>query len=236
LTLPPVVVRALQALSQREGVTLFTTLLAAFQALLARYSGQEDIVVGSPVAGRIHKELEGLIGFFVNSLVLRTDLSGDPTFRELLARVRAVWHGAHAHQSLPFEKLVEELRPQRDLSREAMFQVALILQNAPLPEVELSEQLTLSPVEAASGATRYDLEVHVFERAGKLFLTFIYSTDIFEAATIARMARHFEQLLHGLVAHPERPISQALAHSSSARRTWPRASSLASIPRCTAGR
>ncbi len=199
---------SLKGLSRREGVTLFVALLAGFQTLLSRYTGQEDIVVGSPVAGRIHKELEGLIGFFVNSLVLRTDLSGDPTFRELLARVRDVWHGAYAHQGLPFEKLVEELRPQRDLSREAMFQVALILQNAPMPEAKLSEHLTVSPVEAPSGATRYDLEVHAFERAGRLFVTFIYNTDIFEAATIERMAHHFEQLLQGLVAHPERPLSQ----------------------------
>ncbi|MDP1796741.1 MAG: amino acid adenylation domain-containing protein, partial [Planctomycetaceae bacterium] len=155
-----------------------------------------------------HKELEGLIGFFVNSLVMRTDVSGDPTFRELLARVREVCHGAYTHQDLPFEKLVEELQPQRDLSREAMFQVVLILQNAPASHVNLSEQLTLSPVEASSHSSRYDLEVHAQEHGGRLFLTCIYNTAIFERSTITRLARHFERLLEGVVAHPEWRLSQ----------------------------
>ena len=184
------------------------TLLASFQALLARYTGQEDIVVGSPIAGRIHKEVEGLIGFFVNSLVLRTDLGGDPSFRHLLARVRDVCQGAFAHQDLPFEKLVEEIQPQRDLSREAVFQVMFQLQNAPLPEARLSQELTVSPVEAPSGATRFDLEVYIREQSGRLFANLIYSTDIFERSTIERLAQHFELLLAGLVEDPGRPISE----------------------------
>jgi amino acid adenylation domain-containing protein len=199
---------ALKELSRREGVTLFMTLLAGFQALLARYSGQHDIVVGSPVAGRVHKELEGLIGFFVNSLVLRTNVTGDPTFLELLARVREVCQGAFAHQDLPFEKLVEELQPERDLGREAFFQVVLILQNAPVLETQLSDQLAVSIVEAPSGATRYDLEVHAIEQGGRLLLTLIYSSDIFDASTISRLARHFEMLLRESVAAPRRPLSQ----------------------------
>jgi hypothetical protein len=123
LQLPKSLSEALEALSQQEGVTLFMTLLAAFQTLLYRYTQQEDIAVGSPIANRNRSEIEGLIGFFVNSLVLRTNLSGNPTFRELLSRVREVALGAYAHQDLPFEKLVEELHPERNLSQNPLFQV-----------------------------------------------------------------------------------------------------------------
>ncbi len=136
----PQLLPALEQLSRQEGVTLFMTLLAAFQTLLYRYSGQEDIVVGTPIAGRQRLETEELIGLFVNTLVLRTDLSGNPTFRELLGRVREVTLGAYAHQDLPFEKLVEELNPQRNLSYAPLFQVMLVLQNAP--------QIPLSPTGA----------------------------------------------------------------------------------------
>ncbi|MDP1796822.1 MAG: amino acid adenylation domain-containing protein, partial [Planctomycetaceae bacterium] len=153
----------LNELSRREGVTLFMTMLAVFKVLLSRYSGQQDIVVSSPIAGRIHRDLEGLIGFFVNSLILRTDLSGQPTVRELLARMREVCLGAYAHQDLPYEKLVFELQPQRDLSREPLTQVAFVLQNTPKAQVPLTEGLTLSLVEAPSDTTRIDLEVHIWE-------------------------------------------------------------------------
>src|SRR5205823_11641601 len=131
LALPPDLSAALAALSQGEGATLFMTLLAAFQVLLARYSGQDDLVVGTPIAGRTRAETEDLIGCFVNTLALRADLAGNPSFRELLGRVRTVALGAYAHQDLPFEKLVEELQPERDLRHAPLFQVAFVLENAP---------------------------------------------------------------------------------------------------------
>src|SRR6202035_2587507 len=132
-TLPPALRRSLADLGRRHGVSLFMTLLAAFQSLLARYTSAEDVVVGSPIANRNRAETEALIGFFVNTLVLRGDLSGDPTFAELLRRVRETTLDAYAHQDLPFEKLVEELRPERALSHSPLFQAMLTLQNAPLP-------------------------------------------------------------------------------------------------------
>jgi amino acid adenylation domain-containing protein len=206
--LPEDLSASLKDLSRQEGLTLFMTLLAGFQALMARYAGQEDIAIGSPIAGRIHSDLEGLIGFFVNTLVLRTDLSGSPSFRELMHRVRDVCHAALEHQDLPFEKLVEELQPQRDLSREALIQVMFQLQAAPLPDVELSDGLTASLVEAPSEATRFDMEVYLREHSGRLHLWVVYSTEIFERSTIERLARHYKNLLQGLAAEPDRPISR----------------------------
>ena len=132
------------------------TLLSVFQTLLHRYSGQDDVIVGSPIAGRTRVETEGLIGFFVNNLVLRTDLSGNPTFRELLSRVREVTLGAYAHQDLPFEKLVEELQPQRDLSHNPLFQVMFALQNTPRSDMKL-HGLTLSSFQVDNGTSRFDL-------------------------------------------------------------------------------
>ena len=165
-SLPVELSRAIVALSRREGVTLFMTLLAAFQTLLYRYSGQEDIVVGSPIANRDRSEIEGLIGFFVNTLVLRTDLSptaaGPLNFRELLGRVREVCLGAYANQHLPFEKLVEELRPQRDLSRNPLFQVMFAVQNAPRAAMEM-EGLAVTPMALDSGNVRFDLECHLWQ-------------------------------------------------------------------------
>jgi amino acid adenylation domain-containing protein len=198
---------ALQSLSRNEGATLFMTLMAAFQSLLSRYTAQEDIVVGSPIAGRTRTELEGLIGFFVNMLVLRTDLSGDPTFRELLARVRKVALEAFANQDIPFEKLVEELRPQRDPSRNPLFQVAFALQNAPRSDPTLSG-LALSRIDVENPRVRFDLEVHVVESPDGLNGLFIYSTDLFEEATIARMAGHFQTMLEGIAADPNRRLSE----------------------------
>ena len=156
--------QGLQALSRREGVTLFMTLLAAFQTLLCRYSGQEDVAVGSAIANRNRAETEGLIGFFVNMLVLRSDLSGDPTFRALLQRVREVALGAYAHQDLPFEKLVEELQPERDLSRQPLFQVGFVLQNTPLPRLELPG-LRIAPLEIDNGTSKFDLTLMLRESA-----------------------------------------------------------------------
>ncbi|MBD1861335.1 MULTISPECIES: non-ribosomal peptide synthetase [Trichocoleus] len=209
--------QALEELSQQAGTTLFMTLLAAFQALLFRYTGQTNVAVGSPIANRNRSEIEGLIGFFVNSLVLRTDLSGNPTFRELLERSREVALAAYAHQDVPFEKLVEELHPERDLSRNPLFQVAFALQNAPMAPLELPG-LTLSPWKLDVGTARFDLEFHIWEQAEGLsglwdtpregLSGFVaYSTELFELATITRMIGHFQTLLEGIVANPDQRLA-----------------------------
>ena len=154
--LPAPLTQALKELSRREGATLFMTLLAAFQVLLHRYSGQEDIAVGTPIAGRGRTELEGLIGFFVNTLVLRSNLAGNPAFTELLARVRETALGAYTHQDLPFEKLVEELSPSRDISRNPLFQVMFVLQNAPDAELAL-RGVQASRLPLAGHSAKFDL-------------------------------------------------------------------------------
>jgi amino acid adenylation domain-containing protein len=181
------------------------TLLAAFDVLVYRYTGQADVVVGTPVANRNRKELEGLIGFFVNTLVLRTDLSGNPTFRELLERVRQVASGAFVQQDFPFEMLVEELQPRRDLSRNPLFQVMFALQNAPTPSLEMAG-LTLRPLDVDDGMARFDLLVSVWDVEQGLLGSFEYNTDLFEATTITRLAGHFQTLLQGIVAAPAQPI------------------------------
>jgi amino acid adenylation domain-containing protein len=204
-TLPQNLSLALQVLSDQESTTLFMTLLAAFQTLLYRYTGQTDIAVGSPIANRNRSEIEGIIGFFVNSLVLRTDLSGNPTFLELLSRVKKVTLGAYAHQDLPFEKLVEELHPQRDLSRNPLFQVSFALQNTPVAALELPE-LTLSLLEFDSGTAKLDLEFHLWQEGENLKGQVVYSTDLFDDATITRMLGHFQTLLEGIVANPQQRL------------------------------
>ncbi|HWQ34984.1 MAG TPA: condensation domain-containing protein, partial [Blastocatellia bacterium] len=198
---------ALNQLSQQENATLFMTLLAAFYALLHRYTAQEDICIGTPVAGRNRAEIEGLIGFFVNTLVLRTDLSGAPSFRELLRRVRNTTLDAQAHQDLPFEMLVEELQPQRDLSRTPFFQTAFLFQHSPLQALHLPG-LQASAINADPGTAKFDLMLMLEEEQGRLTGDFEYNTDLFDAATIERMAGHFETLLAGIVASPETKISQ----------------------------
>jgi len=195
----------LKELSRSEGATLFMTLLAAWQVLLARYSGQLDIAVGSPVAGRNQRELEQLIGFFVNTLVLRTDLSGEPSFREVLQRVRDVSLNAYMHQQLPFEKLVEALQPERQTNRNPLFQVMFSLQNTPEPELEFAG-LKLRPLEFHSGTAKFDLTMDLAEAPEGLKGWLEYSSDLFEAATIERMATHFQVLLAAIVAHPEESI------------------------------
>jgi amino acid adenylation domain-containing protein len=197
---------ALEILSQQAGVSLFMTLLAAFQTLLYRYTGQTDIVVGSPIANRNRSELEGLIGFFVNSLVLRSDLSGNPTFWELLDQVREVTLGAYAYQDLPFEKLVHDLNQARDLSHHPLFQVAIALQNTPIQALELPG-LSLEQFEFDPGTTRLDLELHFWQGSEGLKGQITYSTDLFEPTTIDRLLTHFQTLLEGIIAHPEQPLS-----------------------------
>lgn len=227
LQISPSLTQALETLSQQSGVSLFMTLLAAFQTLLYRYTGQEDIAIGSPIANRHRSEIEGLIGFFVNSLVLRSDLSGDLTFRKLLKRVRNVALEAYEHQDIPFEKLVEELDPERDLSRNPLFQVAFALQNAPMQPLELPG-LSLEPAPLKSVSTRFDLEVHLWEPTHGLrslwqsqagLSGFIaYSTDLFDHDRIDRLVGHFQTLLEGIVSNPDARLSDLPLLTSSERR------------------
>jgi amino acid adenylation domain-containing protein len=195
----------LETLSQREGVTLFMTLLAGFQCLLALYTGQGDIVVGSPIANRDRGEIESLIGFFANTLVLRTQFDGNPSFRELLKRVKETALGAYTHPDVPFEKLVEELQPARSLSHAPLFQVLFVLQNAPRATVELPG-LQLSAMGGASGTAKFELLLNMTNTADGLMGSLEYNTDLFDAATIKRMRRHFEQLLEAIIAKPTQPL------------------------------
>ena len=197
---------ALKALSRGESATLFMTLLAGFKVLLYRYSGQEDITVGSPIANRNRSEIEGLVGCFINTLVLRTDLSGDPSFRELLARVREAAIGAYAHQDLPFERLVDEIQPGRDLSHTPLFQVMFVLQNTPMPTLGLAD-LAVSSSVVYSDATKYDLSLQMEEFEGRLRGEIEYNSDLYEADTIKRMVGHLETLFSAIVAEPDRHIS-----------------------------
>jgi amino acid adenylation domain-containing protein len=198
--------RDLKSLSRQNDVTLFMTLLAAFQALLYRYTGQEDIVVGSPIANRSRSEIENLIGFFANTLVLRSDLSGDPTFSELLVRVREVALGGYAHQDLPFEKLVEDLNPGRNLSHSPLFQVMFALQNAPATAREFGG-LTFQSFGMGNVTAKFDLTLSMREEANALRGSLEYNTDLFEAATIDRLIGHFQNLLQEIVSNPDRRIS-----------------------------
>ncbi|HEU4833564.1 MAG TPA: amino acid adenylation domain-containing protein [Pyrinomonadaceae bacterium] len=197
----------LRELSRRESVTMFMLLVAAFKLLLMKYSGQHDIVVGADVANRNRAETENLIGFFVNMLVLRTNLSGNPTFNELLRRVREVCLEAYAHQDLPFEKLVEELQPERSLSYAPLFQVVFALQNAPVGDLNLPE-LSLSTMEPESSTAKFDLVFNMVEVNKRLVGTMEYSTDLFDAGTIKRMLDHFTALLRNVVEQPDAPLDE----------------------------
>ena len=205
-TLPADLSAALGILSRQAGVTLFMTLLAAFQTLLQRYSGQDDIVVSTGVASRNQSETEALIGCFINILVLRTDLCGNPSFRALLGRVKEVCLGAYVHQDLPFEVLVEQLQPERDLSYNPLAQVMFILQTASV-EVTTFHDLTVRPAIFERAAAQFDLGLHIRERAGGLSGLAEYSTDLFDESTIVRMLEHFRVLLEGIVADSEQPIA-----------------------------
>src|SRR5581483_4063216 len=198
--------KELRDLSKRERATLFMTLLAAFQVLLFRYSGQQDLVVGSVIANRTRPELEGLIGFFANTLALRTDLSGNPHFREVLQRVKKGALEAYDHQDLPFEKLVEELRPQRDLSFNPLFQVMFVLQNAPQsPRTQIVFSQRSFDVDPQ--ASVFDLTLMLTDTKQGIHGFFKYNTDLFEKNTISRMAAHLSILLEGIVAQPEKPVA-----------------------------
>lgn len=206
-TLPDALVQSLYDLGRTEGVTLFMTLLAAFQTLLHRYTTQVDISVGTPIANRNYREIEGLIGFFINTLVLRTDLSGDPPFVELLRRVREAAINAYAHQDLPFEKLVEELQPDRDLSRTPFFQVLFTVRNLQQTSFSLPD-LTLHGLEVETGTSKLDLLMLVDETEQGISFGFEYNTDLFDHATITRMAKHFQNLLAGITAAPKLQLSR----------------------------
>jgi amino acid adenylation domain-containing protein/non-ribosomal peptide synthase protein (TIGR01720 family) len=190
--------QGLKELSRREGATLFMTLLAGFQALLARHTGQTDVVVGTVVAGRTRREVEPLVGPFTNTLALRTNLSGDPTFRELLQRVREVCLGAYVHQELPFERLVEELQPERDLGVSPLFRVTFGVQNAPAGGQQVPG-LELRPVEVEVERSRFELTVWASERGGRLQVEMTYNTELFEEGSVVRLRRRYETLLGSIV-------------------------------------
>ena len=207
------VTEKLKRLSHREGATLFMLLMAAFKTVLMRYSGETDVSVGTVIANRTRKELEGLIGFFVNTLVLRTDLGGSPSFRELIRREREVALGAYAHQEAPFEKLVEEINPERDLSRSPLFQIMMLMQNTGKVESEIEGMEQdgggdEAPLEIETQTARFDLTV-VFADAGCHLEGLVnYSSELFEAETINRLMIHYKNLLRGIVEDSERPISE----------------------------
>ncbi|KYC42726.1 non-ribosomal peptide synthetase [Scytonema hofmannii PCC 7110] len=205
--LSPELTQKLTQLSQQQGATLFMTLLAAFDTLLYRYTGQSDILVGTPIANRNRSEIEGLIGFFVNTLVMRTDLSANPSFQDLLGRVREVALGAYAHQDLPFETLVEALQPERNLSHTPLFQVAFVFQNAPRSAVELNG-LTISELPTENLTAKFDLTLAIGNTATGLAGVLEYNTDLFDHSTIARMLGHFVTLLESIVANPQERIFQ----------------------------
>ena len=213
-TLPRSLTKTLKATAQQEGITLSTLLLTVFKIFLHRYTGQVDLVVGSPVANRNRPEIEGLIGFFVNTLVLRSDLSGNPTSRELLKRVHQVTLGAYSHQDLPFERLVEELQPERDLGYNPLFQVvfhfqdaSFQLQNSAMPDLKLPD-LQLRNSLNDLGAAPFDISLNIEEVGDDLDVGLEYTTDLFDSATIASMLSHFQMLATNMVADLDQPIDQ----------------------------
>ncbi|HEX8393776.1 MAG TPA: non-ribosomal peptide synthase/polyketide synthase [Longimicrobium sp.] len=207
--LPPELVEPVRALARREGATLFMVLLSAWQLLLSRWSGQEDVVVGTPVAGRTRREVEGLIGFFVNTLAIRGDLGGDPSFRAHLARVREATLGAYAHQDLPFERLVEELQPGRSLSHAPIYQVMMVLQNTPDGPGEGFPGITLAGAPGGATVAKVDLTLGLVETSdGGLRGGIEYATDLFDAATAQRIAGHFANLLAAAAAAPDTAVSE----------------------------
>jgi amino acid adenylation domain-containing protein len=206
-SLPESTSRAIAQLAQSQGVTLFMTLLAAYTVLLHRYTGQTDILVGCPIANRNRTEIEGLIGFFVNTIVIRTQLAGNPTFQELLQQVRSLTWQAYDHQDLPFEKLVEDLQPARDLSYNPLFQVKFRLENPPTDRIELPG-LTLASLGQVNPTAKLDLSLDMYETETGLVGGFEYNQDLFTEATITQLSNHFCTLLESIVTSPNQLISQ----------------------------
>ncbi len=217
VSLAPELHDGLRALARSEGATPFAALLAGLQALLWRYTGQEDLIVGSPVAGRVRPETEGLVGLFVNTMPLRTDLSGNPTFRELLRRARATVETAFGYQDLPFEKLVEVVQPERNLAQPPLFQVLLNLVNVPRP-APVWPGLEVEEMDVDGGSAVFDLTLQLAPRNGGLTGFLEYSTDLFDAQTVARMAGHLEALLRGAVADPDSRLAELPMLSEAERR------------------
>ncbi|HEX2201844.1 MAG TPA: non-ribosomal peptide synthase/polyketide synthase [Longimicrobium sp.] len=214
--LPGALLDRLEALARGEGATLYMVLLGAFQLLLSKYSGSEDVVVGSPIAGRTRPEVEGLIGFFANTLVLRTDVSGDPAFRALVARVRDVTLGAYEHQEVPFEKLVAELQPERSLSHSPLFQVMFTLQNADRSVADLPG-VRMEGIAAEAEVSKFDLALTVATDDGVLHGALEYSTDLFDRATIRRMLGHLERVLEQVSSRPDARLSEVELPSAEER-------------------
>jgi acyl transferase domain-containing protein len=206
LNLPQATLTALNALSEREGATLFMTLLAAFKALIHAHTGQTDLVIGTDVANRTRSETEGLIGFFINQLVLRTSLAGDPAFRELLGRVARVALDAYDHQDLPFDRLVEALNPERGADQSPFFKAKLVLQNTPLTVLNLRD-ISLSPIEAEIESAQIDLLLNIAGTGATLEAAWEYNTDVFEAAAIARLADGYALLINAIISQPDIPLS-----------------------------
>lgn len=207
IVIPQAIADALKSFSQQEGVTLFMVLLAAFKTLLYRYTGQTDLLVGTPVANRTHSEIENLLGCFVNTLVLRSDLSGEPSFRELVKRLRDTALAAYTHQDFPFEELVKELQPERTLSHTPLFQVMFVFQDAPMLALQLPN-LTLAPLMVDNGTAKFDLTLYVEDTKQGLIGFLEYNSELFHADTINRMVGHFHTLLESIVANCDRSISK----------------------------
>lgn len=207
IVLSKTLTKAIKTITEQSGATLFMTLLAAFQTLLYRYTGQEAISVGSPIANRNRTEIEGLIGFFANTLVLRTHLSGDLSFLELLRQVQEVALGAYANQDLPFEQIIAELNPDRKLSRTPLFQVMFVFQNMPLETLVLP-RLVLSPLEVSNKTAKFDLTLSIEKIEEEIIGVFKYNSDLFDTSTISRMVGHFQTLLEGIIANPQQKISK----------------------------
>ena len=220
VTLPRDLATDLATLGRRQGVTTFMTLLATLQVTLRFFGAGDDLVIGTDVAGRTRAETEALIGFFINQLVLRTDLAGDPSFPELLVRVRRTAIDAYAHQDLPFDKLVEVLKPERSLDHAPLFQVKLVLQNTPRSTLQLPSGLTLSWLPVEGSAAREDLLLNAVEGNAGITLTFKYNADLFDATTIARLAGAFEQVLRRVAAEPEARLGDLDAMLAEADREW----------------
>src|ERR1700691_695141 len=215
VSLPLALSESLRELCRQEGVTLFMVLLAAFEVLLYRWSGQEDILVGSNTAGRRYAGSEKLLGYFLNTVPLRTDLSGDPNFRELLDRVRGVTLGALSHEEVPLDRLVAELEPERDPKRNPLFQILVSLEP---PLAQVSPEWDLTCIEVETGATKFELCMVLDDRAEGLLCRLIYNTALFESGTVSRMIGHWRTLLEGIAAHPEMRISELPILTAAERR------------------